>query len=58
MTLCEKCRGKLKIATSFIKIADGEGETEIEIEACPECKIIWEITVIGYTIDGEGERRG
>jgi len=47
--ICEKCRELLQITSELIQLA-GVNE-EIEISYCPECKLIWEITITGYDLN-------
>jgi len=39
MTICEKCRKELLIATGQFDL--GEGLEELELEACPRCRILY-----------------
>jgi len=51
MTLCENCRGQMVINRVFIDF--GEGDEEVEFEACTDCKVVC-VDIDGWSVGGNG----
>jgi len=52
MTLCEKCRKPMIIESAMVDF--GEGEEEVEFEACPRCRVLY-VSAADWTVESEAE---